>query len=168
MGDLLSKEMLADLAINLINIVILFFLTKFLLYKPVKKYLDGRKAAAAEQKAQAERAQLEAAAAKQAYDAKLAEVNGGAEQLLSASRAEAEQAAGEIVSAAEKQAAELLSRAQADADAVKAEALENAREEIGAAAVEIAEKILRREVSDRDDRRLVDAFFAAEEGQGAQ
>ena len=40
---LVSKEMIADLIINIINILVLFFLTKALLYKPVKKFLNARR-----------------------------------------------------------------------------------------------------------------------------
>ena len=43
MAELLSKDMLADLAINIVNILVLFFVTRALLYKPVKKYLAARK-----------------------------------------------------------------------------------------------------------------------------
>ena len=37
MAELLSKDMLADLIINIANILILFFVTRKLLYKPVNK-----------------------------------------------------------------------------------------------------------------------------------
>ena len=57
MGDLLSKEMLGDLIINIINIAILFFATKALLYKPVKKALDSRRAAQAKLLEEAEQLQ---------------------------------------------------------------------------------------------------------------
>ena len=43
MNGLISSEMLADLVINIINIVILFLVTKKLLYKPVKQFLDANK-----------------------------------------------------------------------------------------------------------------------------
>ena len=56
---LVSKEMIADLIINIINILVLFFLTKALLYKPVKKYLNARRERLAAEQAARERLDAE-------------------------------------------------------------------------------------------------------------
>ena len=76
MAELLSKDMLADLAINIVNILVLFFVTRALLYKPVKKYLAARKekAAAAAEEARAAKEQADAEKAK--YEALLADAIG--------------------------------------------------------------------------------------------
>ena len=73
MGDLLSKEMLWDLVINIINILILFFVTKTLLYKPVKKVLEQRKAAQAKLLEEAEQQKTHAMEKKEQYDALMAD-----------------------------------------------------------------------------------------------
>ena len=73
MGDLLSKEMLGDLIINIINILILFFVTKALLYKPVKKVLEKRKAEQGKLLEEAEQLKAHAMEKKEQYDALMAD-----------------------------------------------------------------------------------------------
>ena len=166
MAELLSKDMLVDLAINLLNIVILFLITKALLYKPVKKYLDARKEKLEQEKAEAAAAQQAAEEVRQTYEAKLSDADAAAAALIAEKRGEAQKTAGEIVSAAEADAARIREKAQLDAAAAREEALESAKAEIMESAIGISEKILRREVTDRDDRRLVEDFFSAVAGDG--
>ena len=69
MAELLSKDMLADLIINIVNILILFFVTKKLLYKPVKKYLAQRKERTTAAEKEAQTAKVNADAERAKYEA---------------------------------------------------------------------------------------------------
>lgn len=159
MNGLISSEMIADLIINILNILILFFVTKKLLYKPVKKFLDARKQKIDEQFEMVQSREKEAAAVKEEYSVLLGE----AEKLRSKTVLEAKELARDeaqkILSEAKQQASKIVSEAKADAENEHRRMLENAKNDIAQVAVEISGKIMSREINDEDNRRIIDAFF---------
>ena len=159
MGDLLSKEMLWDLVINIINILILFFLTKTLLYKPVKKVLEQRRAAQAKVMEEAERLKADAMEKKEKYDALMADSAALRLSTMQDAQKQAQEKAAEILSAAEKEAAEITESTRKRAEQEREKIVSDARDQLGAIAVELSGKILAREVTDDDNRRIIDSFF---------
>lgn len=161
MGDLLSKDMLADLVINIINIVVLFIVTKKLLYKPVKKYLEDRKAKVASGFEEAEKMKAEALAQKAEYDAVIADADAQVKASLSASQAKAKEEAEKILAAAKAEAEGLLKESREEAEAERKQLLKAEKEDIVGAALDISGRILCREVTDADNRAIIDSFFGA-------
>ena len=161
MGDLLSKEMLWDLIINIINILILFFLTKTLLYKPVKKVLEQRKAAQAKLLEEAEEMKAQATENKEKYDALMADTAAIRLSTMQEAQTQAKEKAEEILSAARAEAAEITQSTRAKAEQERAKLLEDSRDQLGAIAVELSGRILSREVTDEDNRAIIDRFFDA-------
>ena len=161
MGDLLSKEMLGDLIINIINIAILFFVTKTLLYKPVKKALDSRRAAQAKLLEEAEQLKTHARENKEKYDALMADTAAIRLSAMQEAEKQAQAKAEEILAEARAQAAEITESTRTRAEAERAKLLSDSKEQLGAVAVELSGKILAREVTDEDNRRIIDSFFGA-------
>ena len=161
MGDLLSKEMLWDLIINIINILILFFLTKTLLYKPVKKVLEQRKAAQTKLLEEAEELKAQATENKEKYDVLMADTAAIRISAMQEAQTQAQEKAEEILSAARAEAAEITQSTRAKAEQERAKLLEDSRDQLGAIAVELSGKILSREVTDEDNRRIIERFFDA-------
>lgn len=159
MAELLSKEMLADLVINIANIVILFLVTKALVYKPVKKYLTERreKLAAEKEKTAALLAEAEEKQAK--YDALLMDADAEKARLLAEAEQEAKARADGIVAAANADAEKTAAEAKTAAAEAKRQALEEAKGEIAELAVALSGKIMGRAATDRDDLRAAEAFF---------
>lgn len=161
MGDLLSKDMLADLVINIINIVVLFIVTKKLLYKPVKKYLEDRKAKVASGFEEAEKMKAEALAQKAEYDAVIADADAQVKASLAGSQAKAKEEAEKILAAAKAEAEGLLKESREEAEAERKQLLKAEKEDIVGAALDISGRILCREVTDADNRAIIDSFFGA-------
>lgn len=161
MGDLLSKDMLADLVINIINIVVLFIVTKKLLYKPVKKYLEDRKAKVASGFEEAEKMKAEALAQKAEYDAVIADADAQVKASLAESQAKAKEEAEKILAAAKAEAEGLLKESREEAEAERKQLLKAEKEDIVGAALDISGRILCREVTDADNRAIIDSFFGA-------
>ena len=67
-----------------------------------------------------------------------------------------------IVSEAKKKANALIDEARERSEAEKKEAMLGMKNEVAELALEISEKILRREINDRDNRRIAEEFFAAD------
>ena len=134
------------------NLMIQLVIFKKLLLNPVKKVIAERKAKADSQIADAEKLRTEAEAMKAEY-----------EQNLQNARTEANQ----IVAAAQKTAAarseELLGEARAQAAALKQKerkkAVNEVKDEIGGMAMEIASKVVEREIKEADHQDLIDEFI---------
>lgn len=159
MGELLSKDMLADLIINIINIVVLFIVTKKLLYKPVKKYLDARKAKVAAGFEEAERIKAAALAEKAEYDAVIADADSKARQALAEAQKKAREQAEKLLSEARAEADGLLNDSRKQAEAERRQLLKAEKSDIVEAALDISGRILCREVTDADNRAIIDGFF---------
>ena len=132
--------------ISLCNLVILFLILKKFLFKPVKKVLAERQAE---------------------YDAKFAEADGKlaeaeavkAERILKDAKDNAERRGAAIVTEAKDKADLIVKNAESEAELRRRKAEESIKDDIADVSVEIAEKIIGREVTERDHRRLVDEFI---------
>lgn len=159
MNGLISSEMLADLVINIINIVILFLVTKKLLYKPVKQYLDARKEKIAAQFEEAQLSKKEAEEAKTEYCELIENAQALFDRTVDEAKAQAKESAERIVLDAKQQAQKLIDEAKLSAEAEHQKMLENAKNDIADVAVQISNKIIQREITDADNRRIIDSFF---------
>lgn len=160
MNGLISSEMIADLVINIINIVILFLVTKKLLYKPVKQFLDTRKEKIASQFEEAENREKEAEKAKAQYCELVENAEALYERTVLEAKNEARKSAEKIVLDANKQAQKIIDEAKLSANEEHQKMIENARNDIAEVALQISNKIIQREVTDADNRRIIDSFFA--------
>ncbi len=159
MADLLSKDMIADLILNIINILVLFFVTRALLYKPVKKFLNARaeKLEAAQKEAADAKAQAQTSKAK--YDAVLSDAEKVRTEAVEKAEAEAKAAAERILAEAKAQAADTVETGRKKAESERKKILDGAKEDIVDAALDATEKLLGRVVADEDNRRIIDGFF---------
>lgn len=159
MADLLSKDMIADLILNIINILVLFFVTRALLYKPVKKFLNARaeKLEAAQKEAAEAKAQAQTSKAK--YDAVLSDAEKVRTEAVEKAEAEAKAAAERILAEAKAQAADTVETGRKKAESERKKILDGAKEDIVDAALDATEKLLGRVVADEDNRRIIDGFF---------
>lgn len=161
------SDLLTDLPLNLINILLLYLIVSRLLYRPVKKLLNDR--AARLQAQQTELATAREAADEKArrYEALMAEAAADTEALRQAARAEAQQKAAAVLETARANAARLEADTKKRTAAEHDAALADLRDEVATLATDIAEKVLQRQVSDDDTRRIAEDFFAALPTQGA-
>lgn len=160
MGDIVISEVAKDLIINIVNIIVLFLIIKALVYKPVKKFLDDRTARveAAAARVKEQQAQVENSASE--GERIIAEAQTQADGIVAEAEQKAREKAERITAMAQAEIAEQKNKALADIKEERDEFIESAREDIAGLAVGISEKILCREVSETDNRKIVDDFFA--------
>lgn len=156
---LISKEMIADLIINLINIIILVILVRVLLYKPVKKFLDARKERLREAEEKAAEREAEAIQSKERYALLINDAEKIKEQTEAEARKNAKAMSDSIIGKANEDAEKLLESARKKAEREHDDMIESAKDELGEIALEMAEKVLGREVTDEDNRRIIESFF---------
>jgi len=148
-----------DLLLNILNIILLFLITRFLVYKPVKKFMQERKDRIEKEKANAEQQLREANDLKEEYSSLLADADNKAKQTILESENEARKRSSEIIEKANSDAEQIKEEARIQANEEKENSLNNMKGEIASLAVSISEKILSREINEKDNERIVDNFL---------
>ena len=148
-----------DILIHIVNIVVTYLLLRVLLYKPVRKFMDERAQKIEHQMQQAKELEDAAKQSKQQYDTQIAKSEQKARELIREGEQKALAAAESITSGARKQAEQIIADAKQKAEEEKKRAMEGMQDQLADAATQITGRLLRREVSLEDNRRVVDEFF---------
>ena len=141
------------------NLMIQLVIFKNLLLNPVKKGIAERKAKADSQIADAEKLRTEAEAMKAEYEQNLQNARSEANQIVAAAQKTAAARSEELLGEARAQAAALKQKAEADIAQERKKAVNEVKDEIGGMAMEIASKVVEREIKETDHQDLIDEFI---------
>lgn len=141
------------------NLMIQLVIFKKLLLNPVKKVIAERKAKADSQIADAEKLRTEAEAMKAEYEQNLQSARTEANQIVAAAQKTAAARSEELLGEARAQAAALKQKAEADIAQERKKAVNEVKDEIGGMAMEIASKVVEREIKETDHQDLIDEFI---------
>ena len=141
------------------NLMIQLVIFKKLLLNPVKKVIAERKAKADSQIADVEKLRTEAEAMKAEYEQNLQNARTEANQIVAAAQKTAAARSEELLGEARAQAAALKQKAEADIAQERKKAVNEVKDEIGGMAMEIASKVVEREIKEADHQDLIDEFI---------
>lgn len=141
------------------NLMIQLVIFKKLLLNPVKKVIAERKAKADSQIADAEKLRTEAEAMKAEYEQNLQNARTESNQIVAAAQKTAAARSEELLGEARAQAAALKQKAEADIAQERKKAVNEVKDEIGGMAMEIASKVVEREIKEADHQDLIDEFI---------
>ena len=141
------------------NLMIQLLIFKKFLLKPVKQVIADRKAKADSEIADAQKLRTEAEAMKAEYEQNLQNARAEANQIVARAQKTATARSEEIVGEARAQAAALKQKAEADIAQERKKAVNEVKDEIGGIAMEIASKVVEREISEKDHKDLIDEFI---------
>ena len=141
------------------NLMIQLVIFKKLLLNPVKKVIAERKAKADSQIADAQKLRTEAEAMKAEYEQNLQNARTEANQIVAAAQKTAAARSEELLGEARAQAAALKQKAEADSAQERKKAVNEVKDEIGGMAMEIASKVVEREIREADHKDLIDEFI---------
>ena len=156
-----------NLIFTVINILLLFGGLWLVLFKPVRKILDERQAEADREYDDAKKKQAEADAAKEQYDASLAEIDQTRKETLDEARKKADDEYQRIIGHAEAQAKDITDRAQTEAENQKKKILKSAEEQIADMVVEAAGKVAGTAEGADFDLSLYDEFLSKKAGDNS-
>ena len=145
--------------ISLCNLCILFLIVKRFLYKPVKKVLAERQAHVDGVYEQADEALKQAEANRTEWADRMAHAREEADAIVKRASDNASRSTDVILADARSQADGIVRQAEEEARLTQLRAEEGIRHEIAGVSAELAEKILGREINERDHRGLIDAFI---------
>ena len=141
------------------NLMIQLVIFKKFLLKPIKQVIADRKAKADSEIADAQKLRTEAEAMKAEYEQNLQNARAEANEIVANAQKTATTRGEEIVGEARAQAAALKQKAEADIAQERKKAVNEVKDEIGGIAMEIASKVVEREISEKDHKDLIDEFI---------
>lgn len=144
---------------TIINLFIQMWLIKKFLFKPVNRVLEKRRQIADQEIADAQSAKAEADGLKEQYEASIADAQSKATEIVQSAQKEAQARADGIVQKAQDEASEMKSKAEADIAQERKKALNEVKDEIGGLAMDIAGKVVEKEINEEDHRKLIDEFI---------
>ena len=143
----------------LLNTLIIFFVAKKFLFKPVMKIIRERQQEIDDMYTKAGQAEEQANALRETYEQKLESAQAEAERTVKEATIRGQNRQEEIIRQANEQAAAILDKANADIAREKKKAINDAKDEISVIALAIAGKVVGKELSDTDQAQLVDSFI---------
>ena len=145
--------------IQIVNLFIQVALIKKFLFKPINEILDKRRKMAHKEIKEAREAKEEADSLKVQYEDSLTNAHAEAARIVSDAQKEAQNKADTLLREAEQEATGIKARAMADIEQEKKKAMNEAKDEIGSLAMEIAGKVVEKEIKESDHKKLIDDFI---------
>ena len=156
--DIISVN-LWQIVISLGNLLLLFWILKKFLFKPVKKVLDQRQSELDGQYASAEAAENQAMQHRKAWDDKLAGANAEADAILQSATDNAKYRGDKLIAEAQVRADSIIRAAETEAQLERKKATDGIKREIVEVSGALTEKLLEREINTEDHRALIDSFI---------
>lgn len=142
------------------NLFIQMYLIKRFLFKPINNILEKRKAMADAELQNAVQAKEEAHVMKAEYEQNMQDAKNKANEILVSAQKTAAIQSEEMLKEATAQAAALKAKAESDIAQEKRKAVNEIKGEIGGMAMEIAGKVIEREICEEDHEKLIDEFIS--------
>jgi F-type H+-transporting ATPase subunit b len=149
----------AELIWGLVAFLLLFGLMSKLVFPRFGAMLDERRAQIEEKIESADAKLVEAEEARRGYEASIADARGEANRIVEEARTAAESVRTEILARAEAEAAALVERARADVAGERERVLQELRGQVGTISVELAARIVERELDAATHTALVDEYI---------
>ena len=143
--------------------VVGFLMLMAILYKfafpAMTKMLDERGAKIQGQMEQAETERQQAEQLRRQYEEQLADARSQGNTLVEEARAQAERVRADVLAKAEEEAQQIRERARADVEAERGRIVQDLRGQVATLSVELAGKIVQRELNPDQHRQLVDQYI---------
>lgn len=154
---------LQQILFHLANMAIVFLIVWKFMYKPINSFMQKRSDEIKRQIEEAATKESEAKQLKAKYDEMVFNAQSITADLIERSKTAADDQARLIVASAQETASEYMIRSKRDIQLLKSRAKDEMRSEITDMAVQIARKILKREVTPEDNKDIVDSYFSGKE-----
>ncbi len=144
---------------TLLNMVLTFLILKKFLFKPVQKMIDDRQKEIDDLFADAEAAKTQAEGMRKDYEARMQEAHVASAEIVRKATSDANRRGEEIIKEAKDEAGAIRDKAMRDIALEKKRALNEVKSDISQIAMDIAEKVVERELNADDQQALIEGFF---------
>ena len=149
----------AELLWGLIGFALLMAVMSKFVFPALNKMLEERQRQIQGKLEEAERTRAEAETTRRQYAEQIGNARGEAAAIVDDAKSSAERLRGEIVSRAEDEAAQILARAREEAATERGRLVQDLRGQVAVLSVELASKIVQKELDPTQHRALVDQYI---------
>lgn len=143
-----------------INLVILYFILRKLVFKPIMKMIESRQNEVDDMYSKAEAYLDDARADKQEYEQKLGEVKEQGEEYMKAVVKRAQEREEQILREADEKADRVVRRAEEQVALEKKQAMNEIKDQVSDMALQIAQAVIERDVEQGEHADLIDSFIS--------
>jgi F-type H+-transporting ATPase subunit b len=148
-----------ELIWGLFAFIVLFLVMRKLVFPSLNTALEDRRALIEGKMEEADAKLVEMEEAKRAFEASLGDARGEAARILDEAKTAAESTRETILESAREEAERIIERANSEANAERVRLLEELRGQVGALSVQLAERIVERELDAATHAGLVDEYI---------
>ncbi|MFA5676653.1 MAG: F0F1 ATP synthase subunit B [Christensenellales bacterium] len=145
--------------LHILNVLVMFVVLRVLIYKPVLKYIKKREHAFLDKVDNLNEREKTLTLQKEQYERLMADAQNEAAALITKSSKLSKEHEREVLDSAKERAKDMMVRARKEIDAEKAQALLDMRTDIAELGVQIAKKVIEREITIEDNRKIIDEFY---------
>ncbi|GHP14336.1 ATP synthase subunit b [Lentilactobacillus fungorum] len=148
-----------DMLFVMISFLVLMWLIKIIAWKPITKMMQNRSDKIANDIDSAKESRTKAAQLAEQRQTELQKTREDANGIINAAKQSGQQQGEKIVEDARNEASNLKSSAEKDIEQQRQEALANSRKDVASLSIEIASKIISKELNADDQKGLVDSYI---------
>ena len=141
------------------NLLVLYFVLRKLLFKPVKNMIDSRQQEIDGMYSDAEKSREDADAMKAEYEEKISHAQEESEEILKNAVRRAQLREEEILREANDKAARVMKRAEEQVEMEKKRAINEVKNEVSDMAIGIASAVIERDIDRKEHEALIDEFI---------
>ena len=141
------------------NLLVLYFVLRKLLFKPVKNMIDSRQKEIDDMYSDAEKLREDTAVMKADYEEKISRAKEESEEILKSAVRRAQLREEEILREANDKAARVMKRAEEQVEMEKKRAINEVKNEVSDMAIGIASAVIERDINREEHEALIDDFI---------
>jgi len=149
-----------ELVYSLIAFVVLVVLFKKFAFKPIQAGMEARTERIRADLDQAESAKTKAESVLAQYNTQLADAKAEASRIVDEARQQAEKVKADLITRANEEAAGIKAKAAADIELARTAALSSLQGSVAEIAIELASKVVEKNLDQETNKRLIDSFIA--------
>lgn len=149
----------AELVWGLVGFLMLMAILYKFVFPSMGKMLDERSAKIQGQMEQAETERQQAEQLRRQYEEQLADARSQGNTIVEEARSQAERVRADVLAKAEEEAQQIRERARADIESERGRIVQDLRGQVATLSVELAGKIVQRELNPEQHRQLVDQYI---------
>lgn len=154
-----DQEFFATVIFTFINIIVLYFILKKFLFKPVSTFMDNRTKKIQDALNMAEEAKKKIEDLKVEYDAKLKEAKQEGQVIVEDYKKMADKAYETIISNAKKEADMIIQNTKNELEIERQQVISKMKEEMADLVLATTEKVLKQNIDNKANRKLISNFI---------
>ena len=154
-----DQEFFATVIFTFINIIVLYFILRKVLFKPVTNFMDSRTKKIQDALNMAEEAKQKVEQLKIEYDEKLKEAKQEGQVIVEDYKKMADKAYETIIANARKEADMIIQNTKTELEIEKQQVISKVKEEMADLVLATTEKVLQQNIDSKTNRKLISNFI---------